>query len=363
MAEPFKNLVSMASIRRLGDALARVTPFDVAAFEAEANEDLHRLELKARVAQVAARLRPRLPERWSEAVSTLVAALPPENPELHGHAWLWPALQVVESWGADEPAVSLPALRLMTSRFSAEFAIRPLLIRHPDGAYDTLLQWTGDASEHVRRLVSEGSRPRLPWGVQLRDAVRDPSRGLALLDRLVDDPSAYVRRSVANHLGDVAKDHPERAVAVAARWLEENPARRSLVRHALRDPLKKGVPAALVLFGHAKGVAELSNLVVSANDVVEGESVFVTADVRGCGAVRVDVVWQWPAVRGGWSSKTFRGGERTLQKGEVWNVRVRLSCKAVTTRPQRFGPQRLWLRVNGLDVGPLSFTLHAHQPG
>ncbi len=357
MAEPFKNLVSAASIRRLGEAVAAVVPLDVDAFEAEALRGLDALELKARVVQVAACLQPWLPASWEAAVGVLVAALPPRDPALLGHAWLWPMLQVVEVHGADAPEVSLPALREMTSRFSAEFAIRPLIARHPKHAYEALTRWCADPDEHVRRLVSEGSRPRLPWGMQLKDAVRDPTPGLALLEHLVDDPSAYVRRSVANHLGDVAKDHPARAVMVATRWLDAKPSRQRLVRHALRSLLKKGHPGALALFGTTQAPVEVSRLMVTPALARIGEAAVVSAELRGEGKVRVDVVWQWPAARGGWAGKAFTGGERTLTNEQTWAFQHRLSLLPVTTRPIRPGPQRVWLRVCGLDVGPVEFVL------
>lgn len=357
MAEPFKNLVNPGSIARLGAAVAAVAPFDEAGFAAAAADGLDALELKARVAHVARALRPRLPERWPEALAVLVAALPPRADALLGHAWLWPALQVVETHGAEAPAASLEALREMTPLFSAEFAVRPILAAHPDLAYARLRTWAGDPDEHVRRWVSEGSRPRLPWGMRLADAVRDPSRGLELLELLVDDPAEYVRRSVANHLGDVAKDHPERAVAVAARWLAERRERAPLVRHALRDLTKKGHAGALALFGHG-GTAEVTDLAVAPARARAGESVTLTATVRGQGAVRVDVVWQWPGARPGtWGAKTFVGAERTLAAGESWAFVHRLSLRVVTTRPLRPGRQRLWLRVGGVDVGPAEFDL------
>lgn len=357
MAEPFKNLVNPASIARLAHAIEAVAPLDVAAFCAEATAGLEALELKARVAHVARALRPRLPAPWPDALAVLVSALPPREVALLGHAWLWPALQLVETHGPEAPTASLEALRQMTSRFSAEFAVRPLLAAHPEVAYAALARWADDPDEHVRRWVSEGSRPRLPWGMRLGDAVRDPSRGLALVERLVDDPSEYVRRSVANHVGDVAKDHPERAVALCGRWLAERPARAALVRHALRDLLKKGHPGALALLGQGASAA-VADLAVTPGTAAAGEAVWVTATLRGEGRVRVDVVWAWPGARPGtWSRKTFVADSPTLAAGVAAPFRYRLSLRAVTTRPLRPGVQQVWLRVGGQDVGPAEFVL------
>lgn len=357
MAEPFKNLVGPASVERLAAAFLSDDPSRTAAFTEAALAGLAGMELKARVAHVARLLRRQLPAAFPEALARLVAALPPHESDLMGHSWLWPVLQVVEDEAAAHPAESLAALAQMTSRFSAEFALRPLLARHPALAYATLREWARSPDEHVRRLVSEGSRPRLPWGMQLRAAVADPEPGLALLARLVDDPSPYVRRSVANHLGDVAKDHPERAVAIAGEWLTDRPDRLPLVRHGLRSLLKRGHTRALALVGNSTAPVEVTDLAVTPNPARVGESFTVCATVVGEGRVRVDVVWAWPAARGGWSSRTFVGKERELAEGERWAFSTRVSLRPVTTRPMRPGPQRATLRVAGQEFGPVGFIL------
>ncbi len=332
-------------------------PFNSAAFCAEAVAPLEGLELKARVAHVARCLRCYLPGAFPAVLNRLVQSLPPPDPALLGQSWLWPVLQVVEDEGAEFPEASLAALVPLTSRFSGEFAVRPLLARHPGLAYRTLLAWTAHPDAHVRRLASEGSRPRLPWGLRLRGAVADPGSGLRILDALVDDPSEYVRRSVANHLGDVAKDHPARAVALASAWMRERPDRRALVRHALRGPLKSGNTDALALLGNSVGAVAVESLTVTPNPARVGDHVTVSATVRGTGRLRVDLVWQWPGARNGWSSRTFVGKERELADGEAWAFTGGISLRAVTTRPIRVGVQRVFLRVAGLTYGPAEFLL------
>ncbi len=365
MAEPFKNLISPEAVRRLASEIAATDPrFDAAGFTAAAVDGLDAYELKGRVRHVALALRARLAPDWPTAVATLIRALPPPigDNDAGGSFHLWPVLHVVEEFGADDPDRSLPALHAMTQRWSAEFAIRPLIVRHPDAVWRTLAAWARDASPHVRRLVSEGTRPRLPWGLRLQDGVRDPTKGLAILEMLLDDPSEYVRRSVANHLGDVAKDHPDLAVAVATRWWsagEGSPTRRRLVTHALRGLLKAGHPGALALIGHAAPGLSVTQLNVSPTHALSGGEVEVHALISaptGCLA-RVDVAWSWPGARGGWSSRTFRASTRQLAAGETWAFTYRLSLREVTTRPLRVGVQRVVLRVNGVDHGPVEFEL------
>ena len=317
MPEPLKNLVGPTLIGTLADRIGAVHPaFPARAFVAAANDGLEALELKARVRHVAAALRPRLPEAWPDAVAVLVASLPPRGDTIPGMS-LWPVLQVVEVWGVEDPAASLPALREMTSRCSAEFAIRPFVRRWPEQTWAALERWVEDPDEHVRRLVSEGTRPRLPWGERLEP---DP-RAIPLLERLLDDPSDYVRRSVANHLGDLAKIDAEYAVALATRW-----GRPDLVRHGLRDLTKRGHPGALALIGRPTAPVEVQDL--SASDAVVGGETIVRALLRVAtpAHVRVDLVWGWPGSRG-WSKKTFRGADRALAAGETWAFEARLSTR------------------------------------
>lgn len=361
MPEPFKNLISPASVRRLGTDLARIVPdFAVDRFVDTAAAGLEPLELKARVRNVGAGLRPFLARDWPEALDQLVAALPAEAPNHEGATSLfhwWPVLDLVESQGQAHVEASVQALVRLTTRFSAEFAVRPYLAGSPEIVWPLLESWADHDDPNVRRWVSEGTRPRLPWGMQLTASIADPSRGLALLDRLVDDPSPYVRRSVANHLGDVAKDHPELAVDTGQRWLVV-PSRRRLVQHALRTLLKRGHTGAVALFGNVGGVSVDGMRVVPAS-AQAGESVCVSARLLAsvAGPIRVDVVWEWPGARGGWSRKVFRGQTRVVGAGEVWAFEYRLSLKPVSTRPLRPGEQRVTLRVNGEDAATAAFCV------
>jgi 3-methyladenine DNA glycosylase AlkC len=150
--------------------------------------------------------------------------------------------------GKDPFEVSMRAQYEITRRFTAEFSMRPFLVRWPGRTLERLMEWTRDPDPHVRRLCSEGSRPRLPWAMRIPSLVRDPSPTLPILEALRDDPDLYVRRSVANHLGDIAKDHPELAFGICERWVEgASRERRWMIRHAVRLPAKKGVAAALRL--------------------------------------------------------------------------------------------------------------------
>ncbi len=195
-----------------------------------------------------------LPGDYEEAIQVLMASLTPEKSEaeelgLAGFFYL-PHSFFVSEYGQDEQHnsgndpfyTSMLALHALTTRFTSEFAIRTFLIKQQERTLEKVDQWITDPNPHVRRLCSEGTRPRLPWGKRIASFVADPRPTLPILESLKDDPSLYVRRSVANHLGDIAKDHPELVYATCERWLQEGASAdlQWLIRHAVRYPAKHG---------------------------------------------------------------------------------------------------------------------------
>ncbi len=234
--------------------------FDGEAFRATATNGLKPLAILQRGRHLAKALRAHLPERYDDAVEILIRSLTPSNTrtdELGLAVFFYlPHVSFVATYGLDaehnggkDPfETSMRAQHELTRRFSAEFSMRPFLIRWQDRTLARLLEWTRDPDPHVRRLCSEGARPRLPWAMRIPAFIKDPRPVLPILETLKDDPDLYVRRSVANHLGDIAKDHPELAFEICERWVEGASAERKwLIRHAVRHPAKKGVKAALRL--------------------------------------------------------------------------------------------------------------------
>ena len=292
MAEPFKHLLNAALVAQAAGHFARVAPdFDADAFAAQAGAGLDALELKARAMQIADALEATLPADFGAAAEVIEAALAPApDPERLADlrtgangltGWiLWPVGEFIARRGQDRPDRALAALHALTQRFSAEFAIRPFIVRHPALCFDTLARWASDPSAPVRRLVSEGSRPRLPWGIRLQALVADPSPTLPLLRALQDDPSDHVRRSVANHLNDIAKDHPARVAQWLAEHLPGAPApRRALLRHASRSLIKAGDPAVLQAWGLGAAFCGRATLQLSASTVTLGDELRLTVQL------------------------------------------------------------------------------------
>lgn len=235
-------------------------PFDGAAFRKDALTGLEPLGIMDRGHHLARVLRAHLPVRYADAIDVLLRSLTPPltATDTLGLAVFFylPHVCFVANYGLDaahnggrDPfAISMRAQYELTRRFSAEFSMRPFLNHALARTLAQLQAWTRDADPHVRRLCSEGSRPRLPWAVHIPALIRDPRPALPILEALKDDPDLYVRRSVANHLGDIAKDHPAVVFEICETWVVgASEARKWLIRHALRHPAKHGVKAALRL--------------------------------------------------------------------------------------------------------------------
>ncbi len=221
-------------------------------FLRDASRGLEELAILQRGHHVAQVMRDHLPEDYPEAIEIILNSLTPPNEATEdlGLAVFFylPHVSFVANFGLEHFDVSMTAQYELTRRFSSEFSIRPFLKKYPQKTLSVLKKWTKDPDPHVRRLCSEGTRPRLPWAMRLPHFMEDPTPVLPILEKLKDDPSLYVRRSVANHLGDIAKDHPSLVFEICQEWLKgASVERKWVIRHALRYPAKKGDKKALRL--------------------------------------------------------------------------------------------------------------------
>jgi 3-methyladenine DNA glycosylase AlkC len=362
-----KDGLDAKAIDRLAVALLAADPsFDQATFKRRAKRGLEQLELKARVQHVIAALGVVLPADFRKALPVVVAAsakLPAAaaDDSLGGFA-LWPLVDWVPVHGLEHFDVSLAALRRLTSRFSAEFAIRPFLLADPPRAMATLATWLDDPSEHVRRLVSEGTRPRLPWGQQLPMFRADPTPVLALLVRLRDDPSEYVRRSVANNLNDMAKDHPALVISTAAAWWDgASPERQALVRHALRSLVKQGEAGALQVLGFATSPKVDVTLNLARQAVAIGESLAfeltVVSTARRTQKLVIDYVVHHQRAGGKLTTKVFKWRNLDLPAGASVTLAKAHAFVPRSVRRLYPGPHRLEVLVGGQVLGGHDFVL------
>jgi len=369
MGEPLKNRFGPSVVRRLGGEISAVYPsFDRRAFERDALSGFEALELLDRGRHLGRALRRHLPADYVEALDVLLATLPVEKKPADGMESFYylPHTEFVRLFGLAHVDASLRALHALTQVFTAEFAIRPFLEAQPRVLVERLRAWAEDPSEHVRRLVSEGTRSRLPWAPRLRAFAADPAPVIELLEKLRDDPSLYVRRSVANNLNDIGKDHPARLIAVASAWMDGASAeRRWIVRHALRSAIKRGDAAALGVLGFGAGNSlRISKGAIRPLRPTIGGKVVVTATIENpSGRTQravVDFVVHFVKANGRTGAKVFKGASVALAGGEAVELRKTISLADLTTRKHYPGGHRVALQINGAAEPLGEFTLLAH---
>ena len=369
MDEPkqFKDYFNKKLAQRLAKLIGDVYPdFKSRAFVKQIADQIEPLELKARVAVMAEALRAFLPEDYPRALEVLMQILGPENPEEgemfnHGFQFM-PIEHFVGTYGLDDFEISMQALYEITKRFTAEFAIRPFLIRYEKEMLQVLAKWVQDENEHVRRLVSEGTRPRLPWAMRLPAFVDDPRGPLKLLEKLKDDPSEYVRRSVANHLNDITKDNPELAVDVLARWAKgASDDRLWIVKHALRSLVKQGHTGALKILGYGPPKVKLVNFEVQTSVVQFGDALEFSFELQSeshkSQKLIVDYVIHFVKANGTRSAKVFKLSLRVLGSGECLQLERMHKIREITTRKYYAGGHRVEVQVNGENLGGGDFEL------
>ncbi len=363
---PFKNWFDADRYRQIATLVATVAPgFDRQRFLSLTIEGLEGRELMDRMRQTAIALEAALPGTYREKLAVLRAIAPRVG---HGFVAL-ACSEFVARYGLAEAATSLEALRFFTRFGSAEFAVRPFLQRDLAGTLAVLQTWARDPDEHVRRLASEGSRPRLPWGLRLTELVRDPRPTEPLLTLLKDDPALYVRKSVANHLNDIAKDHPEWLLDLVSGWDRRVPATAWVVRHALRTLVKRGHPRALALCGARVAAAAHVRVVrftASPRRIKLGGRLQLAVELVSTAPTAetliVDYVIHYVKVSGSTSPKVFKWRQVTLGARATLTLTKRQTLRDFTTRRHHAGRHRVELQINGQRLAETAFVLTRPQP-
>ena len=263
---PLKLLLDKPAINQLAHNLKEVYPaFNKKAFKTQCLNGLEELALKERSFHIAKAMKAHLPNNYTEAIGIILNSLTPPIPDTNelgtDGMFYMPHISFIEQFGLDQDynggkdpfEVSMQAQYAITQRHTAEFSIRTFIIHQPERTFEVLYHWMNDPNPHIRRLCSEGSRPRLPWAPKIDALVKDPSPSLPILEKLKDDHVRYVTRSVANHIGDIAKDHLDLALDICENWLTDADKEvKWLIRHAVRHPAKKQVERALDIRLRAK---------------------------------------------------------------------------------------------------------------
>lgn len=263
---PLKEMLGSESVGYLANNILMVFPsFDASGFKSTALTGIDPLTLHERGLHIATALRQYLPNKYEHAIEIIINSLTPpssstEVPSLgflfyHPHSFFISqyGVDAAHNEGEDPFDISMNAIYELTKRSTSEFCIRPFIIKHQDRTLKRIEEWVLDPNPHVRRLCSEGTRPRLPWATRIPSFIDNPLPVLPILESLKNDESLYVRRSVANHLGDIAKDHLELVFDICQKWLPDaSKELKWVIRHALRYPAKKGNAKAIKIRQTAK---------------------------------------------------------------------------------------------------------------
>ena len=371
MPEPFKTLFNHRLIHNMAEHFQHHwKEFDKAGFVAAACDQLETLELKARSQQITDAMSQYLPNDFEETGRVLLASLVPEtddaSSEVNGggiSGWaIMPMGDYVGHHGLGHHDFSMMLLKAMTSRFTSEFSIRFFLLSAPEETLASLKSWLLDDNRHVRRLISEGTRPRLPWAMQLPAFIKDPSPVIELLEELKDDPEEYVRRSVANNLNDIAKDHPDIVADIAERWIKDASANRTkLIRHACRTLLKQGNSKVLTTFGYDKPQLKSNTLTIHSEQVVLNGNLEFTLEIESASdydqTLMIDYIVHHQKKNGTTSPKVFKWKKAILSARNQLLMTKKHSFKAITTRVYYGGLHEIEIVINGQSIVKARFQL------
>jgi 3-methyladenine DNA glycosylase AlkC len=362
MAEPLKNMFN----QRFFEALIGAVQAVYGAFDGQVFLDhiydaqWNQRELKARMRHLTIGLRDGLPSEYRDALDIMRRAASRLS-DFTFETMIFP--DFVEVYGLDDWEVSLPALEQFTQQSSAEFAVRPFILRDQQRMMKQMMAWSKHQSHHVRRLASEGCRPRLPWAIALPAFKKDPSPILPILEHLKQDESEYVRRSVANNLNDIAKDKPQVVIETLRRWkAHDTPEMRQLIGHALRTLVKHGNADALALLGYENDTRVIiRDLTIQPQTIPMGGEVTISFTVENLSQkpqnVLIDYVVHHQRANGQLRPKVFKLTKATLAAHEKLSITRKHSFRAVTTRKYYPGQHAAEIQINGVSAGRVTFQI------
>ena len=357
MAEALKDIFFQKPyFEKLENLLKKEYPaFNKKLFESNAfTKEWKEKALKEKMHIVTIALGKTLPKNFKEAVTILKKV----EKDINGFEHLVFS-DFVGTYGLDHFKESMSAFEVFT-RSTSELAIRPFIQKYPRESMAQMLLWSKHPKDYVRRLSSEGCRPRLPWGMRLHLFIKDPKPIFPILENLKNDSSKSVRLSVSNNLNDISKDHPELVLKIAKQWKGKSKDIDDLLKHALRGLLKKGNVEAMQLFGFndTKGIT-VKNLKIEPKEIKVGGKGYFSLEVHSKEAKLIRLEYQviYAREKGRQSQKVFQIQEREFKKGETKEYKRKLNFADRTIRKHYPGEHRLILIVNGKRVGERKFKL------
>ncbi|NNF34474.1 MAG: DNA alkylation repair protein [Saprospiraceae bacterium] len=371
MAESFliRDVFNINNVVKLGQEIKETYPeFDLDTYKSRLLHLLSEATFSERKKAITDCLIELLPSDYLKVIEILLACLPPayEEESLDSDMDRFivaPMAEVVARKGLSHFDASMQALYQMTKTFTAEWAIRPFIEKFPQESHNLLMQWAGDPNAHVRRLVSEGTRPYLPWGKKLSITEKDPEWSLSILERLIDDSSKYVVTSVANHLNDLTRKHPGEVLISLNKWKGRihNHKPIPFFKKALRNLIKAGNTAALELIGFSSNVQVRIDGLSCLPQIKMGEKMEFTFDIHSTAdksqEILIDFIIHFHKSNGSLLPKVFKLTSFTLSSASSKCISKSFSFKPITTRKYYPGPHKLEIMVNGKVMAKKKFTL------
>lgn len=366
----FRSVFNKESVTYTAAQIKNIYPiFQEDAFINSVMDNFEVLSFGERMKKITQGLYDYLPKAFVDAQRILVDALGPpiKTQELEGYEgfYVMPMAHYIALYGTASFDLSMNALYEMTQRFTSEFAIRTFLLAHETRTLEILLHFAQDANPHVRRLVSEGSRPRLPMAQRLHPFIENPNKVFTLLEALKNEPTRLVQRSIANNLNDIAKDHPDTVTTFLKKWKNENVTDIDwIISHATRSLVKEGHLPTLELLGYnpdipiSHATIEIENVSIKLGDTLIFNA-DITLNNTDTAALIIDYLLYFKKANGTHKPKVFKLAKRTISPHTHLVLKKRHPLKLSTTRAYYEGVQYLQLQINGKPYGPkVSFELH-----
>lgn len=365
MSDALKDIYSESFYENFSDTLQQTIPsFDEETFiELIFNDKFSSYELKNRMQHTAKVLHNFLSDDFHEAtiqIKEIIKNLKKSSQkQLSLEFMFFP--DYIARYGLDHFDSAVSAMEFITPFTSCEFAVRPFILKYDQKMLDQMLTWSDHENHHVRRLSSEGSRPRLPWAMALSPLKENPAPILPILENLKQDPSEYVRRSVANSLNDISKDNPDVVKEIAAQWLGITPHTDALVKHGCRSLLKQADTDVLNFFGFSSKKLECTNFVIHTPVVKMGDALEFSFSVKNndriARSLRLEYAVYFRKKNGSLSKKVFKISEREMTSGEHLSIDRKQSFRPISTRTYYPGEHKVSVIVNGKESATESFEV------
>ncbi len=366
MAELLKNIYNQEFFNEFSKTLQQVIPdFDKTSFLHQIYDDeWEQRELKQRMRHIVLTLRTQLPENYDKLIKTvlkIIDRLQRNGVKEAGFEWMF-LPEFVELYGIDDYKVSIHAFERITQFTSCEFAVRPFIIQYPRQMLSQLLLWSKHKHAMVRRLSSEGCRPRLPWAMAIPSLKENPSPIIPILEILKNDVSESVRRSVANNLNDISKDNPNTVITLVKKWKGKTNETDWLVKHASRTLLKQGNAEMMKLFGFGSlENIQIDNFQIETPKVKIGEALLFTFQLKNKGnsssKIRLEYGLYYQKANASLSKKVFTISEKEYTANSITTIQRKQPFKVITTRRLHLGLHQLSLIINGKEFEKLDFEL------